>query len=503
MKFFTNNLNNKHVLIAFVIFSILSFSLTRLVNLKVIPIFTDEAIYAHWAQIALNDPANRFISMEDGKQPLFIWLAGVSQHFISDSLVAIRLVSIIAGFGSMWGIFFLTRNLFSNKVAMIATVLYIFLPFTLLYDRLGLFDSLLTMLCIWAVYLTVRLAKRPQLDLSIINGFTLGLATITKSSGFFFIYLLPFSILLFDFKRGYLKGFFKWVGLTVLSFLIAELIYNLLRLSPFFYIIARKNHEFIRPLNEVIFNPFVSFVSNGKSILDWLAIYMGIPLFLIFLLGLIYALIIYRDKKIYYLTILMVIPLLAELIFNKILYPRFILFYFPFILIITAFVLEKLSKKYVKSTILLLLIVLVTMTIPIYSSLKLLSEPTQAAIPKADSAQYLNDWPAGYGVREVISFLEGESRKGEVHIGTEGTFGLFPFSINVYFYGNNNVHVYAYWPVDSNKIPPEIIDLARDKNTYFVFNENQKEINSEHLKLIAKYKKGLSENYMRLYKVSP
>src|SRR3990170_8973472 len=83
---------------------------TRLVNLKLIPIFTDEAIYIFWAQVALDDPAHRFISLQDGKQPLFIWLAAILQKFISDSLIASRMVSVFAGFGSIIGIYLLGKE---------------------------------------------------------------------------------------------------------------------------------------------------------------------------------------------------------------------------------------------------------------------------------------------------------------------------------------------------------------------------------------------------------
>jgi len=47
---------------------------TRLFNLTLMPIFTDEAIYIRWSEIALYDPTWRFISLSDGKQPLMIWL---------------------------------------------------------------------------------------------------------------------------------------------------------------------------------------------------------------------------------------------------------------------------------------------------------------------------------------------------------------------------------------------------------------------------------------------
>ena len=176
--------------------------LTRTINLKIIPIFTDEAIYTYWAQVALHDPANRFISLEDGKQPLFIWFAAIFQKFIGDPLIATRAVSILAGFGSLIGIYFLSKELFSEKVAKLSAILYLILPLTLLYDRMALFDSLLTMFGIWGIFFTIKLARKARLDTAILAGFSIGFAMITKSSGVFFLYFLPLSLLFFDFSTS-------------------------------------------------------------------------------------------------------------------------------------------------------------------------------------------------------------------------------------------------------------------------------------------------------------
>src|SRR3989338_640326 len=208
--------------------------LTRLVNLKIIPIFTDEAIYTYWAQVALHDPIHRFISLEDGKQPLFIWVAAIFQKFIADPLVATRLVSVVAGFFSTVGIYLLAKNIFNDKVAKIASILYIILPLTLLYDRMALFDSLLTMFGIYAILFSVKLAKNPRLDWAMLSGIAIGAAMITKSSGVFFLYLLPASLLL-------KVKLVKWLHFALVVFVISQLIANSLRLSPLFYIIARKN----------------------------------------------------------------------------------------------------------------------------------------------------------------------------------------------------------------------------------------------------------------------
>ena len=52
----------------------LLYLLVTFYNLTSFPIFVDEAIYGRWSQIALHDAAWRFISLTDGKQPLFMWM---------------------------------------------------------------------------------------------------------------------------------------------------------------------------------------------------------------------------------------------------------------------------------------------------------------------------------------------------------------------------------------------------------------------------------------------
>lgn len=477
--------------------------LTRLVNLKIIPIFTDEAIYTYWAQVALNDPVNRFISLEDGKQPLFTWVAAIFQNFVTDPLIATRLVSVAAGFGSLVGIYLLAKELFDSKVAKIAALLYLILPFTLLYDRLALFDSLLTMLGIYAVLLSVKLAKNLQLDLALLAGAATGLALITKSSGNFFLFYLPFSLMFFDFKEKSAKpNLLRWLFLVGIAIILSQIIYNALRLSPLFYIIANKNLEFIRPVGEVIVNPFAAFSQNITFLTSWLAIYMGLPLALIFLVGVFYGI-----KKsnliVLYLSILVAMPFFAEAVFNKVLYPRFMLFYFPYIILIASFATNELFELFPKYKKYLIITVAAAILFPAMTSFFLLTNPPKAKIAASDRGQYLNDWPAGYGVSEVVDILKEKTKTGNVYVGTEGTFGLLPYALQVYFYANKDIQIVGFWPVNIDNLPNQIFEAAKERSAFFVFNENQKEINSPKLKLIGKYQKGSGNSYMRLYEVLP
>lgn len=477
---------------------------TRLINLKIIPIFTDEAIYSFWAQVALHDPANRFISMEDGKQPLFIWIAAIFQKFIADPLVATRLVSTMAGFGSTIGIYLLSRELFDKKVAKIAAALYVVLPFSLLYDRMALFDSLLTLLGIYSLLFAIKIAKEPKLDLAIINGVILGLGKITKSSADFFLYLLPVSVLFFNFRKESLTPrFARWIFFSGLSVFLSVFIFNLLRVSPLFYLIGRKNLEFIRSPQEVMESPLLHFWGNFNSIKTWFIDYNGYLLMVFAIAAIVWG--IYRFKKpVLILSAYIFVPFLAELFFNKVLYPRFALFYFPYVIILIAYMLTTLldiKKSYSK---LILAAIIISLIPPLISSYYLLTNPPRATIAKADKNQYLNDWPAGYGVKEIVAFLNEQSKKGDVYIGTEGTFGLLPYALQIYFYPNTNIKIVGFWPV--REIPGQVLESAKVRKTYFVFNESQNlpdNGGNAHLKLLGKYQKGSGNSYMRLYEIIP
>lgn len=503
----------------FLLFSIIFYFATRLFNLGIIPIFTDEAIYSYWAQVALHDPANRFISLEDGKQPLFVWLAALMQKFIGDPLVATRLVSVFAGFGSILGIYLMAKELLGEKIARLSVILYIILPFTLLYDRLGIFDSLLTMLGIYATFFSIKLAKNPKIENAIYCGVSIGLALINKSSGIFFLYLMPVSLIFFNFERKNLPArFLKWVGSFVIAIIISQLFYNLLRLSPLFYLIDRKNHEFIRTFSEVIEmfgSPLLNLFSNVNTIISWLVSYNG-PILVIFAAAAMIFGFIRRNWSLIFLTFYVITPFLAEVVFNKVFYPRFALFYFPYVIILISYMIINLienirfahvisDRNYKKYQKYIWVLMAAALILPIYSSFKLLTDPPNSKISNADKEQYLNNWPAGYGVSQIVDILKEDVKKGEkVTVGTEGTFGLLPYALQIYFYSESNIQITGYWPV--RDIPMQILESAKDRKTYFVFNESQNlsdSPNNPRLRFVGKYQKGTSQSFMRLYEILP
>ena len=488
--------HKKQIIISFVLLAL--FFLSRLINLTIIPIFTDEAIYLRWAQIAQNDAAWRFISLTDGKQPLFVWLTMGLMKVIKEPLMAGRLVSVGAGLTAAIGIWLLSFLLFKKqRLAFWASFLYLLIPFYLLYDRMALMDSMVGAFSILALFLGVLLAKTLRLDVALILGAVLGGGVLTKTSGFFNIYLLPLTLWLFDWrdkKRGF--NLLKWTGLAFLAVIISQLFYSILRLSPLFHMIAQKNATFVYPIKEWFRHPFLFFRGNLRGEINWLVNYFSYPVVFLIIISLVLIRKNFREKAFLFLWFLA--PFVALALFAKILYPRFILFMTLPLLILAAWTLEEMMRR-IKAGWLFSVFCFLFSVFSLYTDFQLLFDPPKAPIPKQDRAQYIDSWPAGYGIKEIVAFAKKEAQDKKIFIATEGTFGMFPASLELYLWDYPHIEIKGFWPV--KEIPPEVLEKAEEVPTFFVFNETQKIPKQWPLKLVAQYSRPDPHYSMKLYRV--
>lgn len=487
--------------LAVAIILILVYFVSRLINLTALPIFTDEAIYIRWAQIAKNDSSWRFISLTDGKQPLLIWLTMVSLKFISDPLAAGRIVSVFAGFFSLIGIYFLAFELFKNKkIAFFASLFYLVSPFSLMYDRMALMDAWVGVFYIWSMFFAIRLAKKPQTETTFLLAMSLGGGVLTKTSGFLSIYLLPTTLLFFDYrKKSFFFRFAKWFFLVLLAVGISQVYYSVLRLSPWFHMIGQKDETFVYTFSDWLRHPLRFLDGNLNGLGNWLIGYLTIPLILLFLISLFLI-----NKKFFekvFLLIWFAAPFFALALFGKVLYPRFILFMTMPVLVLTAWSLEYLiSLKLFKKKVIALLLILVFLTYPLYTDLKILFSIVTAPIPLADSGQYINDWPAGWGIREVVDILGKEAKDKKIAIYTEGTFGLLPYGVEIYLVNNPNVEIIGIWPIP-HEPSAKMIESAKTKPTYYIANQFQDLSEHWKVKLLSEYQKGnRGDRTLRLYR---
>lgn len=489
---------------------IAAFLFTRLYQLSNLPIFTDEAIYTRWAQIARYDASWRFISLTDGKQPSFVWAQMVMMKFINDPLLAGRMVSVVAGLLTMLGIFFLTREVFkNNKIAIVAALIFALYPFAIVYDRMALYESMMSMFFVWALFLQILLVRTLRLDIALLLGMVLSGAVLTKSSGFLAIYLMPVLILLFPFyKKNKWSDLLKLVGLLALSAGMANAAYLMLRLSPFYHIVEEKNTIFIYPVSEWLkfknMDKVGNFISNMRGLLDWFWIYFTIPFIGLVVWSFVSGKRLLGEKIL--LTLWFLLPLLALGVFGKTIYPRYVLLMTLSLIPLVAYSLYSLSVKFKKLWIIVLLSAFV-FAWPLWTDYYVLTDIARSPIPRLDKDQLINGWPAGGGIKKSIAFFEKEAKKGKIFVATQGTFGLMPAAYEIYLRDNPNITVVGYWPTDSI-IPNDVWDKANEMPTYFVFYQDCPSCPfpgtapvSWPLRKLFSYQKGIGTTTLTVYEV--
>lgn len=485
-------------------FLVVIFLFSRLINLTSLPIFTDEAIYLRWAQIAKNDASWRFISLIDGKQPLFVWVTMVAMKFISDPLLSGRIVSVLTGLLSLIGMWFLGYEIGKSKrTAFLASFLYLILPFSLMYDRMALMDGMVATFAIWSLYFEILLVRTLRLDVALILGMILGGGVLTKTSGFFSIYLLPFSLILFDWqKKDKWRNLAKWIGLSTIAVILSQFFYSILRLSPLFHMIAQKDTTFIWTFSQFAKQPFPNFWGNLRGLWGWFTSYMTYPFVFLILISLVIGLW-KKEKEKLLILFWFIIPFLALASFGKVIYPRFILFMSIPLLALAADSLNY-GLVYLKNKFLLIILTSLLLVYPIYFSSQIVFNIKRAPLTGADRGQYIFGQPAGGGVREAIAFFAEQAKDKKIFIATEGTFGLMPYALELYLVDEPNIEIKGYWPVE--KIPEEVLLKAKVYPTFFLFYQRQDPSSFSHLKLIKEYRKGLAEDqlfYLRVFEVIP
>lgn len=503
---------HKNEIVLGIVISLFYFFL-RLLFLNSLPIFTDEAIYLRWSQVALNDSSWRFISLTDGKQPMFVWITMVFMKFIQDPLIAGRLVSVVSGFFTMVGLFLLTYELFKNKTtSFLVSILYVFYPFAQVYDRMAMMDSMVGAFSVWALYFSVLLVRKLKLDIAYTLALLIGAGILTKTSNFFSIYLLPFTLILFDFKRKpFINRFFRWFFLVLFSVALAYAIYNVLRLSPLFQMIQTKNAIFVYPFSEWILHPFTFFAGNINGLFSWLTDYLKLPYLVLILISLI--LIKNHLKEKILLLLYFLLPFVALALFGRVIFPRFIYFMSLYLLPLAAWGLNyiinetlKYSQKKNKTRAIKFLVPVVVFAFiwyPGFVSYQFAKEPINSKIAKADNSQYINSWAAGWGVKESVDFFKNKAGNEKIFIGTEGTFGLLPASLEMYLVDDKNITIKGYWPVDI--FPKEAMDYANKMPSYFIaYQSNHVIIPLEFpLKLVFQIKQGNTDYFYRVYQILP
>jgi hypothetical protein len=203
---------------------------------------------------------------------------------------------------------------------------------------------------------------------------------------------------------------------------------------------------------------------------------MGISFILLLIVGLAFGNY-WKEKAL--LCIYFIVPYVALAMFGKIIFPRFVFFAAINLLPIVAFGLyfsinvflrnlvkdkSSIAKKYS----IIVLIIFCFLLSNAFICYQFIFNPISAQIASGDRGQYIENWPAGWGVSQSIAYFSSRAQNGKIYIGTEGTFGLMPESYEMYLVHNKNVTIKGIWPIE-NTMPKELVDSAVKVPTYVVF----------------------------------
>lgn len=488
LKDFTAKHTSKWPLLVLLLALIVFFGL-RLPSLTRIPVFVDEAIYIRWSQIMRNEPSLRFLPLSDGKQPLFMWATMPSLKLFSDPLVAGRMVSVVAGVMSLFGIAFFTYILTQNFfLASLSSLIYAVLPFSVFFDRMALVDSLLSAFGLWSLGLGALLVKKARLDLAMLLGLAIGFGLITKSPAIFFYLWQPLLfIFLFDFRaKGVRSRLLKLAGAWLVVLLISQPIYNILRLGTNFHLVGSRNQDYLFSIREVLTHPANPLIGNSKTTILWLWYLFTPPLFLC-----LFASFFGRFRKIsFWIIFLCLFTLLAQASVAKVYTSRYILFAATPLIFPITLGLHELGTRLKKTW----LVISIFLLWPLLLSTVLVVSPQKANLPFDMRSGYLEDWTAGWGQKEIANYLISQSTQGKkLVVGTDGYFGTLPDGLQIYTQGAPNITVIGGSP-SIRTIPESLVNSLKDKNNlvFLVANASRVNLSAEDLNrltLISRFDK--------------
>lgn len=485
------NFFKKHFVIITLILLSGLFLWWRLVNLTIVPVFADEAIYIRWSQLMIDDwQQYAFFPLNDGKTPLQMWLMIPLLKTVSDPLVAGRLLSIIFGLGQMWLTYAVMRMWTKNKkVSLLACWLTILLPGFILINRLALIDTQLTFFLTATFYLTCRglgARYRESWPWLVGGGLCFGLALLTKTSALLF--LPVFASLLLPYAPRWKRNFIQLALVVV----IGGSCLLLLKLHPAFSQLVSRGGDFLWPWAEFSTQPWTIITNNFHFFGQILNSYLT-PLLLFFSM-LLSILVWPRDRRPGWILLAAAAFLVPMMIVGKVIYPRYLLPALPFFVwaLCLSFT-QLLGKKMLLFKI--ILIVLISLS-GAYFTVASIEAPEQMNLVAADQKQYFSEWSAGYGILETVALIDQDRAQAPTLVLTEGYFGTLPDALIMYYFNRNvdDVRIEGVGqPVDENRIATRQDLIDQYSQVLLVVNSHRLVRPIENSELIAEFARPIAD----------
>jgi 4-amino-4-deoxy-L-arabinose transferase-like glycosyltransferase len=476
------------------------FLITRLTKLLTLPIFNDEATYIDWSWRMLNLQGEFFHSVKFAKPPLMMWVIGILRKFISDPLLAGRLVSVFAGAFLLFGIYKIANTYLNRKAALAACILYIVLPPFVFYDRQALMETAVAASGIWAFYYLVKYLDTKKYLYAGILGAILGLGYLIKTSAIVFFIatcvVLGLQMLSTQSKRvSIIKG-----SLITTSFYLITLFPLLF--NNIFWKTLDQNSKYAFTVTDLMKFPVDAWFKNLEGLITISLVYLN-PAIVIF--ALVSTVFLYRKKREFSINLLIFIFLgIFFLIFiNRNINVRYWVAFMPLTLLIPGY---GFSVLYSKAKYVMLILTSIVLLPSIYISTLLVFSPLKYFnvlnfTNHSQKNMYVTYWSSGYGVNEMRSTLSELSKGSPTIAAVRLDAGIPENAVFAYFENSKNI-----FPIylDSQLIrDTESYDCISSKiPVYFVSRDNQMAGLEKFFTEIKKIKKPEGDHYIGIHELN-
>lgn len=402
------------------------------------PLYLDEGIYIFWSDLFNNSKDFAYISLQDGKTPLFFWLTALLQGTTKSYLLAGRLISLVAGLVSIFCWVLIFNKLASKRKSLIFLLLALIAPYGFLVERMALSDSLLmaflNMSLLFLIYSFDLFKKRDNqksifysLIFFVISGILLGLAYATKTTSRLF--LITYLLIAIFWISGHLinhkfkKSILLMLGLTLMLLFYREMV-SLFRVGGHVYwgSIADKEKLMIYGPSEIIKrllnNPLSAF-SYWKLIFQYIWKYLlGISLFLV--IGVTQIIKNKKNRLFVWLLFYWLFVTAVIAVSGKVMASRYVYTTYHVMLAISVFGVDyllKLNNRKIK----VLVVILGLATL--FGSMLFVFAPERAIYADDDQDYFVSSGLNTLGLDKVIEYLRDKD-KSRIIVGLSGTWGV-------------------------------------------------------------------------------
>lgn len=489
-------MNIKKILTSPLTYIITGYLFTRLVNLLILPIFNDEAIYLDWGFKELNTKGLLFYSLYDGKPPLLMWLFGIARNFTDDPLFSGRLISVLAGIITMVGIYKLTEKYFNKQTSIYSSIFYIVIPIFAFFDRQALMESAISAVGVWSIYLFLDFTDKPIFKNASMLGLVWGVGLFIKQSTLIFIVVETLIYFWLIARAKIIK--FNWLFIS--AFYICLIVTAPLYFQKDFWATFSGNSRYSLTITELLSFPIDIWGNNFLASMGISFWYLSPLVIILLVLGL------WKTKTNFQKIILAFfsISILIVIFVSRNLSTRYLVSFLPLAVIFSghAFYLYSERLKIIKHPALLIALIfpllitflLIQNPIKYFSLLKYFTNYSQYK-------DYVYDWTSGYGVIESVNYLKSISKNTQIMVGVRVDAGNPESAVFAYFDGTKEVKPVYFDAKYTDQRTINYICSRSNMPFYFVSRDGNLAGMNNYLVEDKVFKKPIGESFVAIYKL--